>query len=180
MQWIVDLLDKLTSFIPRLVFIEPNEGGLRITLGSRVKELTPGWYIWCPLFQEVIKLEVVSQVVDLRAQSVETKDGHHVIVSGALQYKVTDVKKAILDVQDWDKSVQTLALGVIAEYIQQHSLQECRDLENIKSEVRKKIVEASGWGLKIQQVYITDFTEAKSIRIITESSRGPMIVDEYE
>lgn len=171
MNWLVNFIDKLFCFIPRPWIIEPDESGIRITWGNHVKDRPPGWYLWWPLVQVVRKLVVVSQVVDLRSQSVKTKDGHSIIISGAIQYKIVDVRKTLLNVHDYDKSIQTLALGVIAEYVKNKTLGECQDFEAIREEIRKSIVGTMGnWGLKIQNIFITDLDEAKTIRVLTNSS----------
>ena len=117
MEWIRELIEKLTSWVPRIWLVEPNESGVRITLGKHVKDTPCGWYFCIPIIQTMIKLEIVSQVVDLRSQSLRTKDSVDVVISGGIQYKICNVRKAILNVQDFDKALQVLALGIIAEYV---------------------------------------------------------------
>lgn len=171
MNWLINFIDRLFCFIPRPWIVEPDESGIRITWGNRVKDCPPGWYLWWPLFQVVQKIVVVPQVVDLRSQSIKTKDNHSIIVSAAIQYKVVEVRKTLLNVYDYDKSIQTLALGVIAEYVKNRTLEECQDFAAIREEIRKSVVDTMGnWGLKIQNIYITDLDEAKTIRVLTNDS----------
>ena len=96
MEWLSDIIGKVLSVIPRLVFVFPDEAGVRITLGSRVKLLSPGWYIHWPLIQEFSKINVTPQVVDLRAQSVYPPNHKDMCVSGAVQYRIRDDKNGIL------------------------------------------------------------------------------------
>ena len=80
---------------------------------------------------------------------------------------VKDVYKAIFYVQDIDKSLETLALGIILEYVNNRTLEDCQDVNGLKKEILKGIRDAAqGWGLKIERVYITDLDKARNIRLI--------------
>ena len=112
-------------------------------------------------------MEVQTQVVDLRGQSVHTKDGKHIIVSGAIQFSIKDIYKAIFNVQDIDLALEKIALGVILEFVNQKTLDECQEVKELKAEILKGIKDAAqGWGCKIERIYITDLDETRNIRII--------------
>ncbi len=171
MDWLKDLINRILSVFPRIWICTPAESGIIITLGKYVSTKRAGWYIFWPLIQRLIWMEIKTQVVDLRSQSVRTKCGNSVVVSGSIQYYITDVKKAILDVQDLDKSLTTLALGIILEFVKQRSLEECRDVDRLKTEILKGIREAAkGWGIKIERIFITDLDRARNIRLLTNGT----------
>ena len=162
-----NVLQRFLDLIPQLALILPNEGGVRCNMLpwiTWVKVLEPGVYIEWPLFQEIIKVEMTPQVVDLRPQSVLTIQGQSMVVSGAVRYRVVDAKKAILDVQDFDESIVALALGTIASIV---SGAEKHSLPDLEKEVRQALAkESSGWGLKIEACYITDLDKCRSIRLL--------------
>lgn len=167
MDWLKELIQQLTCFIPRPLLLADYEAGVRITIGRINKEISSGMFWYVPLFQKIIYMEVQTQVVDLRGQSVQTKDGSSVVVSGAIQYKIEDITKAIFNVQDVDKSLETLALGIILEYIKNKSLEECQDITSLKREICNGIHQAAEeWGILIEEVYITDLDKARNIRLI--------------
>jgi regulator of protease activity HflC (stomatin/prohibitin superfamily) len=152
--------------------VGPDEAGYRlsprITGKNKLKTLTPGWYLWVPLFQKIVVIGIKSQPWDLRAQSVWTKDGYDIMISGVIKYRITDAVKACLEILDYDKSIQTVGLAVIHEYVSQHTLQECREgtadlVDKILSELRK---ESQGWGLKIQSVKLTDTGSVLNLRLL--------------
>ena len=172
MNWLQQIFDKLLSLIPGIVMIDPTEMAARITGGNRYKILQPGWYIVWPVLQEVIVMEVVTQVVDLPPQSVRTSDGQDIVVSGAIRYHINDVEKALFVVQDVDQALVTLALGVILEYIRLQQLSDCDSIDGVKRELRKRLAEeASGWGIKVEQVYLTDLGKVRSIRLFGDGLR---------
>jgi len=100
---------------------------------------------------------------------VNTKDGRNVIVGGGIQYKIISIKNAILNVQDFDKALETLALGIILEFVAKRTLKECEDIHALKAEILEGVKNAAGnWGLKIQRIFITDFGDARNIRLLKE------------
>ena len=170
MDWLTEILTAVRNIFPRSFTVLPDEGGVCITLGTKVKSLPPGWYWYWPPLQHVEKMSVTPQAVDLRPQSIQTKDSVDMVVSGAILYKISDARKALLEVQDYDRSIQTLALGVIAGFMGEHEsgglqIDELRDV--ILTKVRE---EAVGFGLKIMRVYITDLGYAKNLRILGETT----------
>lgn len=167
MEWLKDLINRLLSIFPRILILGPHEAGVRITGKIWATKLGAGcWFYW-PLIQKMLSMEVPTQVVDLRAQSIRTQDNESTVVSGAIQYSIKDIKKACLDVQDVDKSLETLALGIIFDFVHNRKLNECQNIETLKTEILKGIKDAAtGWGLKIERVYITDLDKTRNIRLL--------------
>ena len=88
-------------------------------------------------------------------------------ISGAIRYRVRSAQKALLEVLDYDQNIQAVALGIIQRYIRVHELQDL-DTERIEQEVLKGVRKASaGWGLYIEEVYITDIGRTWNIRLLT-------------
>jgi len=170
--WLLEFIDKLFCFIPRPFVIAPDEGGYRASPrlrgGMKVTSLGPGCYFWLPLIQKAERVRVKTQVVDLRSQSAWTKDGQNITISGAIRYKVTNWVNTLLEVYDYDANIQTVGLAVIHEFVNRHTLQECRDqipelMKVILDRVRK---ESQGWGLKIENVYLTDSGDVFNLRML--------------
>lgn len=172
MQWLERVFDKLLSLWPMVVIIEPTERAAKIFCGKKYKIVGPGLYIIWPIIHRMIRMEVITQVVDLTAQTVRSKDNHELVVSGSIRYHISDVERAIFAVQDLDKALSTLALGVILEHMQRCTLEECSDIEAIKKELRKGVAEAaSGWGIKVEQVSLTDLGRVKSLRLFSDMGK---------
>lgn len=172
MEWLSRIFDKILSLIPEVVTVDPHERAVRITGGSRYRAIGPGWYICWPVIQKVLAMEVVTQVVDLPAQTIRTGDGQDVVVSGAIRYHIRDITKALFEVQDLDKALSTLALGVILEYVQTQTLADCHNIEGVKAELRKQLAEAAcGWGVRVEQVYLTDLGRVRSFRLFGDNMR---------
>ena len=171
MEWLTRLIDRLLSIFPRLVIVAPDETGVRYTpgivRGIHVTSLIPGWWLYWPLIQDIETIRCKTQVKDLRPQSVWTSDRVEMTVSGAIRYRVRSAQKALLEVYDYDQNIQAVALGIIQQYIREHELQDL-NMERIEQEVLKGVRKASaGWGLYIEEVYITDIGRTWNIRLLT-------------
>lgn len=172
MQWLSDLFSKLFRFVPILRLVDPDEGCLRITCGKRARIHGPGWYWIWPAIQRFYTLTVTPQIVDVRPQSLLTRDGRNMVVGVGIRYRVKNVESAILAVNDYEKSIQVLTLGLLAEYIGSRNYNDCRDVTVLNDYVMKRVKEeARGWGLEIQKVYVTDFGVATNIRLLTDATR---------
>ena len=164
------IFDTIRRFIPAIFLLSPDEAGVRVTLGTRVKVLDPGFYFHWPIIQTILYTTVTTQVKDLRSQSIPSKGGRDLILSGAIKYKIVDIRKAMLEVQDYDRSLEALSLGVLLAVASTMTEDELIDTERLGDEILKKIrEEASGWGLKLQRVYITDLGRAKNVRLLTNN-----------
>jgi len=169
MTWLTQLIDRLLCWIPRIGLVAPDEGGVRVTAGKWVEPTPPGWYIYWPLIQDMQVISITPQVVDLRAQSVLTKDGKDMCFGGAIMYRIKEAQNAILKVQDYDKSLQTLALGIISRYIGGYESDVSLDIPGIEVAILEGVKkDARGWGLEIMRVYVTDLGISRNIRILAD------------
>lgn len=168
-DWLNRIFDKLLALWPMLVMIEPTERAAKIFCGKHYKIIGPGLYLIWPILHRIVRMDVITQVVDLTAQTVRSKDNHELVVSGSIRYHIVDVEKAIFAVQDLDKALSTLALGVILEHMQRRTLDECMNIESVKDELRKGLADAaSGWGVKVEKVSLTDLGRVRSLRLFSD------------
>jgi len=174
MHWLIELINKLTCFVPRPWFVDPDEGGVRVTAkwprnGVWIKDLSAGLYWYIPLFQHCENVKVKVQVKDLRCQSVWTKDCKELAISGTIRYRIDNARKAILEVFNYDENIQNTALRIIFKFITQRSLEDLSiNLIDLEKEVLAGLRDASrGWGLKIEDVGLTDIGKTMNIRLLT-------------
>lgn len=179
MEWLNQILTSLGKIFPVIWIVDPDECGVRITpklfKGIFIKDLSPGWWFLWRVIQTGEKIKIVPQVIDLRGQSITTKDGKSILISGAVQYRVSNARKAILNIYDYDSNLQKITLGVLARYAATHTYEECRDSIILEKEVLNGIREvASGWGLRIMRIFITDLCQAQCIRVVGNNNIIPL------
>ena len=164
------VLDFFRTIFPFRI-VQPDEYGVRTFAGKVKKYCAPGVYIVLPFFGEVAKLNIMEQPIDLRPQSINSKDGKTVAVSGFISYDIKDVKLALFNVQDFDESLHAEALKVIAHFINSNDYADCT-IKNITDELRTVLVPKarSKWGLNILEIGVTDLCDPKVFRIIGDST----------
>lgn len=143
--------------------------------GTWVTDLKPGnWYWLIPLIMEQETCKIKTQVKDIRTQSIWTADGVDIIVGVSIRYYIRSWMKATLEVQDYDQSLQTVALMKVCDYVENHTLKELREkTEELKGVLLDEVkTESKGWGLQIQDIGKTDIGRARNIRLLGESSFG--------
>ena len=168
MEWLSKFIDRLFCWLPRIWLVHPDEEGVKITLGKYWKKAKPGWYIYLPLFQAVDKILIRTQVVDLRPQSLWTLDRDNLAISGSIRYRISDAAKAILEVQNFDETIVALSLGIIFDFTKNKTSEEIsKNIEGLKQQILAGLrKEAQGWGLKIENVYLTDIGDVSNLRLL--------------
>ena len=132
-------------------------------------KMEPGeWYWIIPWIMEYETCKTKTQIKDIRAQSVWTKDGHEVIVGTSVRYYVKDSMKAQLDVLDYDQSLQNAILGIVDDYSRKHTLEELKsNIDELREKLLKSVRDVSdGWGLKIQDITTTDTGRTQNLRVM--------------
>ncbi len=179
MTWLTQLLDYLFCWVPRLWFVQPDESGVRITLGSRVSDCPPGWYWEWPLIHTVLKVNTAMQGVRFAIQSVTTADDVDLAIRGAVLYRISNARKAIFETADFDESLEAITGGVIEQYVAKKTYAELADREALKDEIKKGIrEEAAGWGIRLMRVYIPDIGRVRNIRVLSDSTGAVVPVNE--
>ena len=171
MQPIFDFILKFLYLFTIGTVVDPWEEGIKVRLGKVKKTLKPGFHFKRPLsIDQIYTVNVKPQIIDIAAQSLETLDGIPVVVAGAIEYSVEDVKKLFLNVQDYDDSLVNLGQILIAEYVTSSSNQDCTR-ESIQKAVKRRLKDsARKWGINIKRFGVTDLAEHKVYRIMSDSA----------
>jgi len=181
-ETIETVFEWLTWILPRPLTVMPNERGVLVRKGKIVREAGPGWvWIWPPI-DELVSLVVVAQIRDIRAQSVTTSDDKCLAISGAVSYKICNATKAAFRVNNFDDSLETLCLGILAHYVNQRKYADCRKVAGIVEEIKLGIREKATdkWGVQILDVWITDIAIHKVIRVLGDGGVVPMEEEEED
>ena len=172
-------LEKTAKILPRFETVFPYERGVFLRKGKYKRSLEPGLYFCFPVIDEIQKLDVTPQVINLPNQSVTTKDGKTLAISGAVEYSIYDPQKALLDVQNFDASLQNLSMGVIGNYVKQRAYQDCIKQNGFEQEVIERIRDrASEWGLKVSRFWITDLARHHVYRLMTQDTPAVVLPKE--
>ncbi|MFZ2887068.1 MAG: slipin family protein [Minisyncoccia bacterium] len=136
------------------------EKGVFFTLGkfSSIKE--PGWRIVIPIFQSLKKVDTRVKAVDVPEQKAITKDNISVGVNAVIYYRVTDVSKAILEVEDYIYAMSQLAQTTMRNAVGEVELDELLSQRDKISERISNVVDHASdpWGIKVSTVELKDIS----------------------
>ena len=130
------------------------EKGIKFTLGKYSSTMSSGLNIVIPILQSFQKVDVRIKTVDVPKQDCITKDNVSVNVDAVSYYFVYDIKKAILDVEDFYYAISQLSQTTMRDVVGEVTLDELlANRDAISQKIMHIIDKASdAWGIKVDKV----------------------------
>jgi regulator of protease activity HflC (stomatin/prohibitin superfamily) len=172
--WIGRIIEWFGLFIPRLLILDTTQGGVKFRRGNEIYPLQAGLHLYWPIITVVKVWPIARQTIDLTAQTFETKDGHTILVSGMIAYRVDDVEALMTSVYEPDNTVRDIAMAIMQQVLIQYTWEELRNgmVEGaLKRELtREANRELKNLGLKILSVGIKDLARTRVYKVALEQS----------
>jgi len=172
--WIGQIIEWFGQFIPRLIILDPTQGGVRCRRGNEISELKPGLHLYWPILTIIKLWPIARQTIDLTAQTFETKDGKSVQVSGMIAYSVVDVVALLINTFDPDNTIRDLGMTAIHDVLLQYTWDEIREgMVNkvLKKELMREVQrELKSYGVKVLAVGIKDLVGTSVYKVALEQS----------
>lgn len=93
--------------------VQSGNTGLKFSFGRAVRVVEPGFHLLVPFLQVIRTLPTRSRTLDLPSQRVTTLDGLVYDVDANLVYRVVDVRKALIEIDELERGMlQVLGLAV--------------------------------------------------------------------
>ena len=158
MQLVPIIIGLIVLAVILIKQIDQYEKGLMFTLGKFTGEKQPGWRIVIPIIQKLQKVDIRVKAVDVPDQEVITRDNIPVSINAVVYYKVVDVEKAILEVENFYYAVSQLAQTSMRNSVGEKTLDELLQkraeiAEQIKLELDEK---TDPWGIDVQALELKD------------------------
>lgn len=141
------------------ITIQSGQTGLLFSFGRARKELGPGFRLLIPFLQVVRVLPTRSRTMDLPAQEVVTLEGLVYIADANLVFRITDVRKALIQIDNLDRGMhQMLALSVqkILRGCSRSDLRVSEELDKSLEQTMGKHLQA--WGVIVEHAGFTSIT----------------------
>ncbi len=161
------------------------EKGLILRLGKYHATVSSGLNFLMPLIDDIQKVDMREQVINVEPQKVITRDNVSVVVDAVIYYRVIDPVRAVFEVQNFGLAATTLAQTNLRNLIGDKALDEtliARDI--INTNLRAVLDEATnGWGVKVTRVEVqkidppADITEAMSRQMKAERDKRANILE---
>jgi len=147
-------------FIAVIILRQVNqyEKGVFFTIGKFTGIKEPGWRLVIPIFQSMKKVDTRVKAVEVPEQKAITKDNISVGVTAVIYYRVSDVSKAVLEVENYFYAVSQLAQTTMRNVVGEVELDDLlASREKISEKIRTIVDETSeAWGILVSSVVLKD------------------------
>jgi len=170
---LIDLLLQFGKFLFPVRWVQPWEGGVRITSFLHwqwVSAVGPGLHFKIPLIQLIEVTDVATTTDNLPPQTLTTKDGRSVTAAGIVKYNVKDVRPLFTAVVNRMDVLRDVSLGAIARVVRERTWDEAQNsVGAMEKEVRDAIAsEVNKFGFKVERFTFSDFGVVRTIRLLQE------------
>jgi len=140
--------------ISGLKIVKEYERGVKFTLGKYSGIMEPGLRFVIPIIQSWVRVDIRVKVVDVPDQDAITKDNVSIKVNAVLYYKVTDAKRAIIEVEEFNFAVSQLSQTTMRDVVGEVSLDDLLSKrDNVSKRIREIVDKATDpWGIKVESV----------------------------
>ena len=187
MQGVLSLITIVVIFIVAkgMKIVRPWEKGIVERLGKFMRTADSGLTIILPIVENIRKVDMREQVVDIPPQAVITKDNVAVEVDAVVYYEVTDPIKVTYNIANFFMAAMKLAQTNLRNVIGDLALDESlTSREGINSKLRQILDDATDkWGVRVTRVELQrieppkDVTEAMHRQMKAERDRRAMILE---
>ncbi len=132
------------------------ERGLIESWGAYEKTVDPGLHFIIPVMQNMFRVNMREQVIDVPPQEIITEDNVVVNVDAVVYYQIMDPRRALYEVEDFELAIVKLAQTTLRNVVGEMTLDTClTSREKINNDLRKVLDEATDkWGTKVNRIEV--------------------------
>lgn len=132
------------------------ERAVVFTLGRFRGVRGPGLVLLVPFVQEMVRVDLRIQVIEIPSQDVISHDNVSMKVDAVLYFNVTDPERAIIQVQSYLPATNMLAQTTLRAVLGQHELDEMlSERKKLSADVQGILdAQTETWGIKVSNVEI--------------------------
>jgi regulator of protease activity HflC (stomatin/prohibitin superfamily) len=132
------------------------ERAVVFTLGRFQQIRGPGLVLLIPFFQEMVRVDLRIQVIEIPSQDVISRDNVSMKVDAVLYFNVVNPERAIIQVQSYLPATNMLAQTTLRAVLGQHDLDEMlSERKKLSTDVQSILdAQTETWGIKVSNVEI--------------------------
>ena len=132
------------------------ERAVVFTLGRFQRVKGPGLVLLIPFFQEMVRVDLRIQVIEIPTQDVISRDNVSMKVDAVLYFNVVNPERAIIQVQHYLPATNMLAQTTLRAVLGQHELDEMlSERKKLSADVQSILdTQTETWGIKVSNVEI--------------------------
>jgi regulator of protease activity HflC (stomatin/prohibitin superfamily) len=163
---LLDFLREIWSDLIPVEVVPPYNGGVQLRMGKLLRVLDGGrWYWKVPFADHVITENTVPRTERLTGLATTTADGRAIGFDAVITYRISDIQKALLDVNDLKDAIADSCAGIIGTELSNVSWEHVINgdmVDSLTAACRKR---GWKWGVEIQLVQLTGVAPVKNLRV---------------
>ncbi len=146
----------VTAAMAAIKILREYERAVVFTLGRFDHVKGPGLVLLMPFVQQMVRVDLRTQVIEIPTQDVISKDNVSMKVDAVLYFNVVDPERAIIKVQAYLPATNMLAQTTLRAVLGQHELDEMlSERKRLNVDVQSIIdAQTETWGIKVSNVEI--------------------------
>jgi regulator of protease activity HflC (stomatin/prohibitin superfamily) len=150
----------IVLFVPLITktvkILREYERAVVFTLGRFQKVKGPGLVLLIPFIQEMVRVDLRIQVIEIPSQDVISRDNVSMKVDAVLYFNVVNPERAIIQVQSYLPATNMLAQTTLRAVLGQHELDEMlSERKKLSTDVQSILDnQTETWGIKVSNVEI--------------------------
>jgi len=163
---LLDFLREIGSDLMPIEVVPPYNGGVQLRMGRLIRTLDGGkWYWKVPLVDHIITDHTVPRTERLTGLATTTVDGKAIGFDAVITYRISDIQKALLEVNDLKDAIADTCAGIIGTELSNTAWMDIihgNTVDALTSACRKR---GWKWGVEIQLVQLTGVAPVKNLRV---------------
>jgi regulator of protease activity HflC (stomatin/prohibitin superfamily) len=165
-------LEILQSITGIFVVVYDGQHALKFTLGRAQEVVGPGVHFKLPIVQKFRVEETKDTTLDLEPQTIQLKDDLVYEVGAKVVYQITDLHKAMIEVDDLQKGLKNRLVLAVQKVVNAQDRRSIRDLETMIAAVRRELASVEDqWGFQIHEFGFSTFSPTPETLEVTQLQR---------
>ena len=150
------VLVLLILLVASVRILREYERAVVFTLGRFERVKGPGLVLLIPMIQQMVRVDLRIQVVEIPSQDVISRDNVSMKVDAVLYYNVVNPEHAIIQVESYRPATNMLAQTTLRAVLGQHDLDEMlSERKKLSADVQSILdAQTATWGIKVANVEI--------------------------
>src|SRR6202161_4300232 len=150
------LFAVIVCVIASVRILREYERAVVFTLGRFEVVKGPGLLLLIPFIQEMVRVDLRIQVIEIPSQDVISRDNVSMKVDAVLYFNVVNPERAIIKVQNYLPATNMLAQTTLRAVLGQHELDEMlSERKKLSADVQNILdAQTETWGIKVSNVEI--------------------------
>ncbi|MFT5285405.1 MAG: hypothetical protein ACI8TQ_001569 [Planctomycetota bacterium] len=141
------------------ITVKSGNTGLLFSFGRAKQEIAPGFRFLIPFLQIVKTVPTRQRTLDLPAQRVTTFDGLVYLVDANLVYQITDIRKALIEIDDLAKGMRQVLVLSVQEVLRNSGRESIQVAKDIDGRLESAMaVRLKPWGVDLIHAGFTSIT----------------------